>query len=31
MDYLAFSLDPKYLSKIAGDSGNVPATEEAAR
>ncbi len=30
MDYLAFSLNPKYLSKIAGDSGNVPATEEAA-
>ena len=29
MDYLAFSLDPKYL-KIAADSGNVPATEEAA-
>ncbi|MFL5530572.1 MAG: extracellular solute-binding protein, partial [Gemmatimonadales bacterium] len=31
MDYLAFSLNPKYLSKIAGDSGNVPATEEAAQ
>ena len=30
MDYLAFSLNPKYLSKIAADSGNVPATEEAA-
>jgi multiple sugar transport system substrate-binding protein len=30
MDYLAFSLNPKYLSRIAADSGNVPATEEAA-
>jgi histidinol-phosphate/aromatic aminotransferase/cobyric acid decarboxylase-like protein len=30
MDYLAFSLNPKYLSKIVEVSGNVPATEEAA-
>ena len=31
MDYLAYSLQPKYLSKIVTDSGNVPATDEAAQ
>ena len=31
MDYLAHSLNPKYLSKIVTDSGNVPATDEAAQ
>jgi multiple sugar transport system substrate-binding protein len=31
MDYLAYSLNPKYLSQIVTDSGNVPATDEAAQ